>query len=113
MPVPRDDDDITNPARSGGKRAPLPPAPGAKQTPASVAWGLVGSLHRIEPLTVLPGQTGVVRLVPNTIKYTKPPLDLTWSEVKAEPGRFEMIWPGDPAAARSLARIGDDLRKLR
>lgn len=113
MPAPRDDDDITTPARPGGKRAPLPPAPGAKPAPASVAWGLAGSLHRIEPLTVLPGQAGVVRLVPNTIKYAKPPLDVTWAEVKAEPGRFEMIWPGDPTAARNLDRLGEDLRKLR
>ena len=112
MPAPHDDDDITAPARPTGKRsAPLPPAPGAK--PAAVAWGLVGSLHRIEPLSVLPGQTGLVRLVPNTIKYTKPPLDVTWSEVKAEPGRFEMVWPGDPTAARSLERVCEDLHKLR
>lgn len=110
MPAPRDDDDITTPARP---RGPLPPAPGAKSSPASVAWGLVGSLNRIEPLTVLPGQIGVVRLVPNTIRYSKPPLDVTWSEVKAEPGRFELIWPGDPAAARGLDRLAEDLRELR
>jgi hypothetical protein len=80
---------------------------------SSLKWGIVGSLHRVEPLALLAGQTGVVRLLPNTIKYGRPPVDVAWSEVKAEPGRFEMAWPGNPAAARSLDDSAADLRKLR
>ena len=99
MPPPRQTD-AAAPART-------PPA-----TPTAMRWGLVGSLHRVEPLTLLPGQTGVVRLLPNTVRYTRPPLDVAWAAVKAEPGRFEMAWPGNPATARTLADVGAAARKL-
>ena len=81
------------------------------KTSTWLAWGLVGSLHRVEALTVVPGQSGVVRLIPNTIQYSKPPLELTWYPVKTEPGRYEMSWPEDPTAVRTLGNIAAEARQ--
>jgi hypothetical protein len=108
---PASDDEDTRTARPISRSATPRVPPAAKPLGSTLAWGLVGSLHKVESLSVVPGQTGVVRLVSNTIQYSKPPLDITWYPVKSEPGRFEMSWPDDPTAVRTLASIGADCRQ--
>jgi hypothetical protein len=110
---PASEDEDTTSARPLS-RPPVPRSAPRAAMPAgsSLAWGLVGNLHRIEPLSVVPGQSGVVRLVSNTIHYSKPPLEVTWYSVKSEPGRYEMTWPDDPTAVRTLSTIGSDARQF-
>jgi len=108
-PLPRDDDEDIAP-RKPSARHPAPLAPPPPKPASSVAWGFVGQMHRIESLIKFPGQTGIVRLLPNTIKYERPPTEIGWIELKEQKGRFEMAWPGNPTAARTLEDVGIEAR---
>lgn len=104
-----DDDDSARRRRPpAGPGAAVPPT---SAKPAALTWGIIGTTNRIEPLTVVPGITGIVRLVSNDVRYTRPPTEAAWSEIASEPGRFEMVWPADPKQARTLAAIADDARQ--
>ena len=102
-----DDDDSRR--RPPAKPVARPEAPAGK--PAALSWGLIGTVNRIESLTVVPGVTGIVRLASSDIRYARPPTDVGWTEIASEPGRYEMVWPADPESARSLMAIADDARR--
>lgn len=102
------DDDDSARRRSTGPSSSADPS----RTPPAVApvntvltWGIIGTSNRVEPLTIVPGATGVVRLISNDVRYQRPPNEISWSEMTTEPGRFEMVWPTEPASARTLADL--------
>lgn len=102
-----DDDDS---ARRRPTGAPSP-KPATNPVPPPLTWGIIGTSNRVEPLTIVPGATGVVRLLSNDVRYSRPPNGVAWSEIANEPGRFEMVWPGDPTATQSLAGIATAARQ--
>ncbi|MCZ2342474.1 MAG: hypothetical protein LC104_11875 [Bacteroidales bacterium] len=114
---PDDDDSArrrpTSPSGSSGSAGSSDPKPTATPTNVALTWGILGTSNRVEPLTIVPGATGIVRLLPNDIRYHRPPSGMAWSEITAEPGRFEMVWPGDPTTARSLADLAAAARQAR
>ncbi len=112
-PPPRDDDEDIAPRRPGTRPGNPAAAPAPPRAASTLNWGFVGKMHRIEALVKFPGQTGVVRLLANTIKYERPPVEIGWVEVKDQKGRFEMAWPGNPVSSRTLEDVGVDARMAR
>ena len=116
--MPRDDDeDPSAPLDLGPEPArPVYPAPAAKpaaapKAPAALRWGVCGVYHTAGELTGFPGEAGVVRYVTGGVTYTAPPVPGVWRSVPSEPGRYELAWAGDPAAARTLRHIRTDLER--
>jgi hypothetical protein len=115
--MPRDDDeDPSAPLDLGPEPArPVYPAPAAQpaapKAPAALRWGVCGVYHTAGELAGFPGEDGVVRYVTSGVSYTAPPLPLVWRSVPSEPGRYELPWPGDPAAARTLRHLRTDLER--
>lgn len=109
MPADPDEDLVLTPA----VLRPLPPAGPRAGSPtgptAGFSWGVVGFLHEAAELVGSPGCQGVVRFVNGDISYAAPPLPAAWAATPGTPGRFEMPWPGDPAAARTLIHLRADL----
>lgn len=89
-------------------RRPAPPPPAPART-APFKFGVCGAVHTAGELAALPGGTGIARLVSGGVGYTPPPVARAWRAVPAEPGRFDLPWDADPAAARTLAALRADL----
>lgn len=117
--MPRDDDeDASAPLELG---PPLPATPRARfitppreEPPAPAgpfSFGVCGALHTTGELVAHPGASGVVRYVNSGVGYSAPPVSPEWRTVPAEPGRYELPWPGDPAAARTLQSLRADLER--
>ncbi len=66
-------------------------------------------MHQFGDLISFPGCHGVSRFVSSGVNFTAPPLAAQWRAVPSEPGRFELVWDGDPAAARTLRSLRADL----
>ncbi|MBX9581189.1 MAG: hypothetical protein K2X87_12840 [Gemmataceae bacterium] len=116
--MPRDDDeDPSAPLDLGPEPArPVYPAPAAPpaaapKAPAVLRWGVCGVYHTAGELAGFPGEDGVIRYVTSGVTYTAPPLPAGWRSVPSEPGRYELPWPGDPAAARTLRHLRTDLER--
>jgi len=86
--------------------------PTTTPAPTSFPWGVVGSLHAAGDLRDEARSYGVIRHVSSGITYAPPPTPNGWFAVRAEPGRFDLPWPSNPAAARSLAALRTDLTPL-
>jgi len=107
MPADPDEDSVLTPP-APRPLAPAAPAPSA--APGSgFAWGVVGFLHEAAELTTQPGSRGVVRYVNGDVSYAAAPLPGGWKPTPGTPGRYEMAWPSDPATARTLTRLRNDL----
>ena len=118
--MPRDEDeDLSGPLDLGpdrpGRGKPPPKArPAAPAQPAAAdgaSWGVCGVVHQYGELTTVPGSSGVIRYVSSGVTYTQPPVPNRWKPVPTEPGRFEIPWEGNPAAARSLRTLRTDLER--
>lgn len=122
--MPRDDDeDLSAPLDLGPDREVPPPGPGrpagarpkapptAPPPARSFRWGVCGVDHAAGQLAAFPGATGVVRYVSSGVAYTPPPVPPTWRPVPSEPGRFELPWDGNPAAARTLHTLRLELEE--
>ncbi|MBX9628747.1 MAG: hypothetical protein K2X82_33445 [Gemmataceae bacterium] len=113
--MPRDDDeDPSAPLDLGPEPArrvyPAPSAPAAApKAPDALRWGVCGVVHTAAELAAAPGSVGVVRYVTSGVTYTAPPPADRWRSVPSEPGRYELPWDGDPAAARTLRHLRADL----
>lgn len=116
--MPRDDDEDPSapldlgpePARPVYPAAPAKPA-AAPKAPAALRWGVCGVYHTAGELAGFPGEDGVIRYVTSGVTYTAPPLPGAWRSVPSEPGRYELPWAGDPAAARTLRHLRTDLER--
>ncbi len=88
---------------------PATPLAAVAAPATGLAWGVVGFLHEAAELTTTPGSRGVVRFVNGDVSYAASPLAGGWKPTPGTPGRYEMPWPGDPAAARTLTHLRADL----
>lgn len=108
-PVPSDRDELIAPVRRvAGSSSPNCPR---DESGFGCTWGLIGTSHRIDALVTIPGQMGVIRILPNSVRYTRPPVGPGWTEVPGHVGQYEMAWPGNPATARSLDDIASEFRR--
>lgn len=90
--------------------ASVPPAAAPPSPPVTteVSWG---SIRPTRKGTLSEGGgTGLIRHVGAGIGYQAPPVGRTWERAPRRPQVYEMAWDGDPASARTLARLGADLR---
>lgn len=111
MPVDPDEDLVLTtvpPTAPRPQWKPATPLAAAAAPATGFAWGVVGFLHETAELTTTPGSRGVVRFVNDDVSYLAPPAG-GWKPTPGTPGRYEMPWPGDVAAARTLTQLRADL----
>lgn len=108
--MPRDPDEDSSSPITPAKPPPSPAgAPRAAPASAALAWGVCGVFHEADELKAYPGQRGAARFVSGGVDYTPPPVQPAWRASTEEPGRYELPWDGDPAAAKTLSRFRKEL----
>jgi len=113
--MPRDqDEDVTSPFTSGGAEPAQTPraAPVAKPVDRArpLSWGVCGVMHQTGELSAYPGGLGVIRYVNSGVQFSAPPVGgVGWRPVSVEPGRYDAMWEGEPATARTLATLREEI----